>query len=255
MSKVAVYGLGRFGRFWARLLAERREVIAYSRSPERPTPPGVRRVGEEEALAAPVVFFCVAISAFEEVIRRSAPQLSADAVVFDTCSVKVHPATVMERWLPLGVEIIASHPMFGPDSGMHGVTGLPLIMCPVRVSQGVVDDWREFFSDVGLRVTTMTPDEHDREAAFTQGVTHYIGRILADMSLKSSDIGTLGYTKLLEIIEQTCNDPWQLFLDLQRYNPHTRPMRERLSRSIRRIMDSLDTSGPAHNNTAGADGD
>ncbi len=65
----------------------------------------------------------------------------------------------------------------------------------------------------------MTPDEHDREAAFTQGVAHYIGRVLSDLGIQRSPIGTVGYNKLLEIVEQTCNDPWQLFLDLQRYNP------------------------------------
>ena len=43
----------------------------------------------------------------------------------------------------------------------------------------------------------------------------------------------MGYNKLLEIVEQTCNDPWQLFLDLQRYNPHTREMRARLEKSLR----------------------
>ena len=53
----------------------------------------------------------------------------------------------------------------------------------------------------------MTPDEHDREAAFTQGVAHYIGRVLSDLGVRRSPIGTVGYNKLLEIVEQTCNDP------------------------------------------------
>jgi prephenate dehydrogenase len=215
----------------------------------------VRRVGEEEALAAPVVFFCVAISAFQEVVQRAAPQIHSGSLVFDTCSVKVHPSRVMETLLPEDTEIIASHPMFGPDSGRDGVEGLPLIMCPVRAASESLQRWRAFFQDMGLAVKVMSPDQHDREAAFTQGVTHYIGRILADLNLGESEIATLGYTKLLEIIEQTCNDPWQLFLDLQRFNPHTRAMRDRLSNSIRHILDSLDTSDDGTNNTGGAASD
>jgi prephenate dehydrogenase len=93
---------------------------------------------------------------------------------------------------------------------------------------------------MGLSVSVMTPDEHDREAAFTQGVAHYIGRVLSDLGVRRSSIATVGYKKLLEIVEQTCNDPLQLFLDLQRYNPHTREMRARLEKSLQAIMAAID---------------
>ena len=86
----------------------------------------------------------------------------------------------------------------------------------------------------------MDAEEHDREAAFTQGVTHYVGRVLAEMSLRESGIGPLGYQRLLSIVEQTCNDPWQLFADLQRFNPHTVEMRARLVAAFRRVAERLD---------------
>lgn len=89
----------------------------------------------------------------------------------------------------------------------------------------------------------MSAEEHDREAAFTQGITHFIGRVLKDMNLKPSPIATMGYRKLLEIVEQTCNDPWQLFLDLQQYNPYTKEMRNQLQTSFQRILSSLDRGG------------
>ena len=95
---------------------------------------------------------------------------------------------------------------------------------------------------MGLAVSVMSPDEHDREAAFTQGVTHDIGRVLSDFGVRRSSIGTVGFNKLLEIVEQTCNYPWQLFLDLQRYNPHTREMRSRLSRSLDSVMSAINES-------------
>ncbi|HTP60380.1 MAG TPA: hypothetical protein VMM82_15770, partial [Spirochaetia bacterium] len=67
-------------------------------------------------------------------------------------------------------------------------------------------------------------------------------RVLSDFGVHRSSIGTVGFNKLLEIVEQTCNDPWQLFLDLQRYNPHTREMRSRLSRSLHSVMRAIDES-------------
>ncbi len=52
---VGVYGLGRFGYFWAEQLAARATVCAFSRDPGRPVPHGVRRVGEDELLSQPVI--------------------------------------------------------------------------------------------------------------------------------------------------------------------------------------------------------
>jgi prephenate dehydrogenase len=237
---IGVYGLGRFGSFWAELLARSLPVCGYSRSADRATPQGVRRVGEDEVLSQPVIFLCVAISAVEDVLVRARGRISADAVVMDTCSVKTYPVSLMEKLLPASTYLMGTHPMFGPDSARNGVSGLPMILCPVRMPARELQSWREVFSSMGLLVSIMTPDEHDREAAFTQGVAHYIGRVLSDLGVRHSAIGTVGYNKLLEIVEQTCNDPWQLFLDLQRYTPHTREMRVKLEESIRSVMAAID---------------
>jgi prephenate dehydrogenase len=241
--RVGVYGLGRFGGFWAGALARHAEVCAWSRDVTRPTPPGVVRVDEDEVLRQPVVFFCVTISSFEEVLARTAPRIPPGTLVLDTCSVKSHPAAAMRQLLPPTVSALATHPMFGPDSASEGLAGLPMVLCPVRLDDGVLDRWRRFFSSMGLAVEVMDPDEHDRQAAFTQGVTHYLGRVLKDLGVGPSAIATVGYQRLLEIVDQTCNDPWQLFLDLQRYNPHTREMRERLRRSLETVMAAIDGTG------------
>ncbi|MBN1686590.1 MAG: prephenate dehydrogenase/arogenate dehydrogenase family protein [Spirochaetales bacterium] len=237
--RVGVYGLGRFGAFWARCLTGRYEVLAYSRNEQRETPEGVQRAEEGDVLACNAVFLCVAISAMEEVVSRIAPAVRDGATVFDTCSVKVHPIAVMDKFLPRGVHIIGTHPMFGPDSGKNGIEGLPLAYCPVRSSKENREFWLGEFRNMGLRVLSLDPEEHDREAAYTQGVTHFMGRVLNDMELKPSAIATKGYEKLLEIIEQTCNDPYQLFIDLQRYNPYTIQMRERLGLSLKKVQDQL----------------
>ena len=239
---VGVYGLGRFGHFWAELLSRSCEVRAFSRDPSRQVPIGVARVGEEELVSMPVVFLCVAISAMEEVLSRIGGRLAPGSLVMDTCSVKSYPVGLMQRFLPQGVSILGTHPMFGPDSGGDGVKDLPMILCPARIADAGLEHWRGFFQSMGLAVTVMSPRAHDEEAAFTQGVTHYIGRILKDLGVRPSPIATLGYRRLLEIVEQTCNDPWQLFLDLQRYNPSTKSMRARLAGSIEKVMAAIDES-------------
>jgi prephenate dehydrogenase len=237
---LGIYGLGRFGRFYAELLSRYAEVKAFSRNPESQLPAGVLRVDEAGLCDQPVIILCVAISALPEVLRRLAPKLKPGTLVMDTCSVKSMPVQWMTEFLPPEVKILATHPMFGPDSARGGIEGLPMILHPVRLSSPELVRWQLFFEQVGLSVQLMEPELHDRQAAFTQGLTHYLGRVLAELDLEPSRIASLGYRKLLEIIEQTCNDSWQLFYDLQQYNPYTREMRERLAASLSRIKTRLD---------------
>jgi prephenate dehydrogenase len=241
--EIGVYGLGRFGSFFASRLAGHCTVKAWSRDPNRPAPPGVERVGEEELLAGPAVFLCVAISALPEVLERIAPRLARGTLVMDTCSVKSLPAAWMKKLLPPTVDILASHPLFGPDSAAGGLEGLPMVLWPVRLEQASFERWKRFFSSLGLAVRVIEPEEHDRQAAFTQGLTHYLGRVLAEMRLARPEVSSMGYKKLLEIIEQTCNDSWQLFLDLQRFNPYTPEMRRRLDEALEALKANLDTPG------------
>ncbi len=234
--KLGVYGLGRFGAFWGGELSKIASVYGYSRNSKHDLPRSITQVSEEELCRCDVIVLCVAISAMQEVCRRIAPLIGPESLVMDTCSVKVYPVAVMERELKAEVEIVGTHPMFGPDSGRNGVAGLPLVYAPRRVSPARDRELRELFAGLELKLVEMTPDEHDRDAAYTQGITHFLGRVLQDLKLQPSEIATLGYTKLLEIVEQTCNDPEQLFIDLQRFNPHTHEMRESLKSSLERFM-------------------
>ncbi|MDY7028827.1 MAG: prephenate dehydrogenase/arogenate dehydrogenase family protein [Spirochaetota bacterium] len=237
---VGVYGLGRFGRYWAGLLSDRFDrVVGFSRTTKDNLPEGVVQVAEDELLQVDALFLCVSISSFEEVLKGIAPRLKPGMTVFDTCSVKLYPAELMKSILPGGISAIASHPMFGPDSGKESVKGLPMVMYPVSADPAVFSFWKDVFLEYGMDVIEMPPDEHDHQAAYTQGVTHFIGRVLQGLKLEKSAIGTVGYHKLLEIVEQTCNDPLQLFYDLQRYNPYTGEMRAAVLESFQRTLEML----------------
>ncbi len=239
--QIAVYGLGRFGAFWASLLSKSFEVKGYSRNPDRITPDGVARVDIDELLDCHVLFLCNAISSMESVLESIAPRLKPGTLVVDTCSVKVYPVDLMMRYLPDSVEVLGTHPMFGPDSGKDGVKGLPIVMCKERISDEHYVLWKDVFRGLGLTVQEMTAHEHDREAAYTQGITHFIGRTLNELNLHPSSIATAGYQRLLDIIRQTCNDPWQLFLDLQKFNPYTSQMRQDLHKGLEKMLRTFDS--------------
>ncbi len=242
--KVGVYGLGRFGRFWAEILSRDFDVYGYNRSTIESPLQHVTPVSEGELFTCDAVFLCVAISSFEDVLRRILPFMRPELTILDTCSVKMYPTEKMKEILPPYVTSIGTHPMFGPDSGKNGISGLPLVYSPVQGSPDVFTRWKQYFESLHLQVIEVSPAEHDREAAYTQGVTHFIGRVLKELDLKESVMGTRGYRALLNIVEQTCNDPLQLFKDLQHYNAFTHEMRSRLNLSIGKTMKMLEDADP-----------
>ena len=89
----------------------------------------------------------------------------------------------------------------------------------------------------------MTPDAHDKGAAMSQGITHFIGRVLSESGISSTKINTLGFNELLGVIEQTCNDSWNLFKDLQNYNPYTAEMIEKLEENIKLVRSQIGEKG------------
>jgi prephenate dehydrogenase len=233
---VGIYGMGRFGSFWAEtLLKSGLQVVAFNRSP-RNYPEGIIRGSEKDVLNCDALFFCVAISALEPLLREKGSLIGDGTLVFDTCSVKIVPMESMEKHLPRSISYIGTHPMFGPDSGRNGVAGLPLVFCPGRVDKQRASLWLDHFSSMGLKVLEISAEKHDQEAAYTQGITHFVGRILGELSLSESEIATSGYRRLLQVREQTCNDPLQLFMDLQHYNPYTHAMRLELASALEKTM-------------------
>ena len=146
----------------------------------------------------------------------------------------------MKENIPDDRFMIATHPMFGPDSGAAGLKGLPITMCPISdPTDARYAMMKDLFVSMGLDVLEMSAEKHDEEAAYSQGVTHFVGRTLRQMGMKPTPIATQGYRSLMTIVDQTCNDPLQLFYDLQRYNPYAKEMRLSLQVAIEKVLNAL----------------
>ena len=92
----------------------------------------------------------------------------------------------------------------------------------------------------------MSPDDHDKELSITQGLTHYIGRSLEAVKLPDSNVATLGYTRLQQLREQTCNDSKQLFLDILNYNPYSTKVLEKIAERQQQILMSIKNQETKH---------
>ncbi len=230
MKKVGIIGFGRFGKVLSELLKKQYEVIVYDPN----APKSTVEKNLEKVLESFLVFIAVPISEFENVIRDVSIYNLYNTTIIDVCSVKVYPVQVMEEFLPKHVGIIASHPHFGPDS-YSPFRELKTTLYPVRDTYNRFGELKQFFEDQSIRTVELSPEDHDKMAASSQGITHFIGRVLNKAGVVSTQINTLGFTELLGVIEQTCNDSWDLFRDLQKYNPYTNEMIDKLVEIIEKL--------------------
>lgn len=228
MKKIAIVGLGRFGKTLKRFLDKDFELII------------INKKNMEEIVKCEVIFYCVPISSFESVIKSHKRYFKDDHLLIDVLSVKMHPKKVFDKHLKGSkTQALLTHPMFGPDSSKNGFTGLPIIMDKFKSSEVNYNFWKDFFTKKGLKVIEMTAKKHDQLAANSQGLTHFIGRLLEKFNFKPTEIDSLGSKKLQEVMGQTCNDTWQLFSDLQTFNSYTKAMRLKLGRTYDLLYNQL----------------
>ncbi len=230
---VGILGLGRFGRMAYEHL---RALSPRVWTPDASKLAGLQGASSfEVAAAADVVVLTVAISAMEETCTRLAPLLRPGQIVVDTCSVKVDPVEVMKSRLPENVQILGTHPLFGPDSGRDGITGLKIVLCPVRIDTVAYDRIREFLRALGLLVIEATPEEHDRQVARTQAIFHLLAQALGRLGWGGEPIATPGPEAFFRQVLALRHDSFQLFQDMQRRNPFAAEYRERLIEELRRL--------------------
>ena len=237
MNSVGIIGFGRFGKGLANILQRGFAIKAYDPKPAGPFP-GVQFLDLDTVLNEKVVFIAVPIRHFESVIADISKKLKKETTLIDVCSVKSYPVNIMLKILPDHIGVIATHPMFGPDSYMSN-SNLKMMINNTRDLYNQYSFWKRFFSDQSIQIIEMTPDQHDRLAAKTQGVTHFLGRMLKEFGIKKTNIDTQGFRDLLDLVGQTCNDTWELYADLQLYNPYTEDMVEKLKASTNKLDNQL----------------
>jgi prephenate dehydrogenase len=234
-----IVGLGRFGRLAAAHLRRHGEVVAYDTRNVVPVAveTGIRMVPLREAAQARIVFLCVPIRFVAAALEELAPHLLPRTLVVDACSVKVEPARLMLELLPEWVDVLGTHPLFGPDSAADGIAGLKIVLCPLR--RGHARLARRFLEGLGLTVLIASPEEHDRQIAETQAIVQWIGRGLERIGAGPRQIETTGHTRLLEILRYVSRDSWQLFVDMQNRNPFAAEARQRFITAMREVEEAM----------------
>ena len=236
MNRVSIIGFGRFGAMLHSLLSKGFEVDVFDKNSIDNS--DVNEVSLEDALQNETIFIAVPIRDFENLVKDISKKISSGKTVIDVCSVKVFPKKVMLDNLSNETDIIATHPLFGPDSLKD--RGSLMTMESVRNTFGRYDFWKNYFESQNILIEEISAEEHDMMAARSQGLTHFVGRVIDDFGTNQTRIDTEGYKALHKLVNQTCNDTWELFEDIQNFNPFTEKMISELNESFEKISEIIE---------------
>lgn len=233
VSIAIIGGSGEFGRVFARIFKEDgHEVVITGRDAAKgervAAELGVEFTDDNAGAAqkADIVIISVYIDNTLDVIEEVAPHVRPGCLLMDFTSVKIEPCAAMEKHADKDVEIIGTHPMFGPR--VTSLEGQAFIVVPVRAKR-----WKKFLLDFLSRhkakVFETTPDEHDRVMAVVQGLTHF-SYISTAATLRALNIDVKDsrnyaspiYMLMLDLIARIVGQSPQLYASIQMHNPCTK---------------------------------
>ena len=226
---VGLFGLGAFGRLIAPYLARHFELCAFDPSAEAVAwgqENGVTMRPAAEVAACACVVLGPPVPRMAEAIALIKPHLREGALVMDVGSVKYTIAQMMEAELPAFVDIVCTHPLFGPQSGKNGIKGLKIAVCPVRGTERARKVAAFLTEAFGLEVIETTAEAHDREMAMVQGLTHMVAKVLLEMEPLPKTMTTKSYERLMESVDMLRYDSMELFLAIERDNPFAKDVRK-----------------------------
>ena len=161
----------------------------------------------------------------EKVLNGIKDKINPGTLVIDVCSLKMFSCTAMKRLLPKSIDIVGTHPLFGPQSCPVTIKGRNIALCNVRGNR--LKNVKTFCEKkLKLKTFIVTPQEHDRQMAYSQALTHYIGRISVMMKVRDVKLSTKTYDDFLDIANIIKNDDMVLFENIETMNPYASKVRK-----------------------------
>lgn len=113
-------------------------------------------------------------------------------------------------------------------------------MCPVRVPNEKFSSIKQLLQiDLKLEVLERTPEQHDHEMAYVQGLSHYIGRVMDCMQIPESELATLAYEDLLDMKKIQGGDSWDLYASIMLQNPYAAEVNAQFKQACERLDEKL----------------
>jgi prephenate dehydrogenase len=199
-----------------------------------------------EAGSSDAVMVSVPIDKTVQVIQELAPCMQPGSVIMDVTSLKSAPVRAMEEYAPDGVEVLGTHPMFGPT--MPALKGQTIILTPVQSrSQNWLPYFRSLFEADGAHIEVVDAEEHDRIMAVVQALTHFayigIGATLQALDFdvsRSRRFMSPVYEIMLDFVGRILDQNPELYASIQR-NPLAATVRQTFIAECMRLSEKADS--------------
>ncbi len=239
--KIGIIGMGKYGQWFEQHCKKLGcEVTGTNQD--------TAHKNEEVVRNSDVVIFAVEINKMVGVISSLAHLGKPEQLWMDIASVKVYP---VQEMLMSKASVVGLHPMCAPPQGT--LMGQTMIVCEARVKPMWQEWLRWFLNATEAKLTTSTPDEHDKYMAVVQALPHLmhlvIARTLKSLRIdvaKSSEF-TSSFSELAQILTgRMLSRDAGLYADIQMWNPHVGQMYTAVENSIRwldGVVDRRDRQG------------
>jgi prephenate dehydrogenase len=238
---LGIIGIGAFGAFMLKHVTPYFDVVihdAYRDLSDLESRYRVRAVSLADAAAQDIVVLAVPVQKLAEVVQQVAPFLRSEALLMDVCSVKVKPTAALLQHAPAGMDIVSIHPLFGPNSGAKGIHGLVVSVMNIR-GRRMAETALFLRRELGLKAVVTTPERHDREMAYVQGLTHLIGRSIVGLKLPERMRQTTPtFDHLMNMVNVIKDDSDDLFRAIEAENPYARDVKDAFLERLQAMVSS-----------------
>lgn len=191
IKSVGIIGNGKMGKIMSEIFSESLDVAIYDIKNKNPK--SLQKVCQQN-----LVLICIPTSAFKNALKSIKKLVSKNSVVMDVGSVKGTPTKLMLKMLPKKVQILGSHPMFGPNSLK---SSKHIVLCPIRIRKETLSSIKSLFEKRGIKTVSMTPKAHDRLMARTQFLVHLFAWLSKSFDVRSEDFLPKSYKLMTRAFE------------------------------------------------------
>jgi len=234
---IGVIGYGHFGKVICQYVFSDNPIVLYTSKqniPDLPQNISVTQSLEELVKQSDIIIPAVPIRNFETIIKQLAHLIKPNQIIIECCSVKEYPVATMKNFLPDFVQIIATHPMFGPvsvEKNNNNLKGLKIVMDNITAQVSVYNELTTYFQNLGLDIITMSPQEHDQLAAKSHFFSKTLRLMADELNLHATKIDTPAATAIFEAFSKTANDK-AIVEDMIVYNSYCKEVLEGMMRTL-----------------------
>jgi prephenate dehydrogenase len=134
---------------------------------------------------ADLIILASPVGIFEQLFDKTKSDMKLGAIVTDVGSTKRSVCRLAEQMLPTGVHFVGSHPMAGSEKrGIDAAKadlfrGALCITTPTtKTDPTALRQVESFWQSLGMRVTRLSPDDHDRLLADVSHLPHLLAAAL-----------------------------------------------------------------------------